>query len=107
MDEHASCGRCGRPIFAEAMDGVAICSGCLTAREDVEETVALVRVLERSFGPGLPPTDHASVIVDTVFENLLRRLIPAHGLPWERVATTHVLSAHASQLRLELPGSSS
>lgn len=91
-----TCERCGR-IVLDSEDVTPVCSGCLTAQEDADETGALVWLLRLSLVTGPQPLDTANPLrgaIDSAIDNLRRRLGP-FDLAW--------LLANGSRIREQPP----
>jgi hypothetical protein len=96
--ERASCLRCGRPVGRLPEAEAPICSGCLTAREDMEETRVVVSLLKRHRPYTGDDPELAAALdraIARVLENLDCRLfgpVPAnhHALPESRAARCRV-----------------
>jgi hypothetical protein len=50
MERNGQCERCRRPLEGlYETDDLVVCAGCMTAAEDVQETEAVVALLERRY----------------------------------------------------------
>jgi hypothetical protein len=79
------CARCGRLVTSVPECGEVVCTGCLTVREDIEETQHLIALLKRrrwdQAAVGRDRPEATRRLIARVLENLdERRFGPAQGL---------------------------
>jgi hypothetical protein len=82
------CMRCHREmqVTLDEFERV-VCTGCLTAEEDLRETEAVIAVMRRWEASRLPDRDaaeQAEGVIETVLDNLDRRIHPRPAGPPQR-----------------------